>query len=75
MTPIHFDAGGTLPPGLNKVRNATGAPIPLTTRVAALDRNRDRHTLAVCFATGLVAALTLTGAYVWVREAVIYLSR
>ena len=45
------------------------------TRVAALDRNRDRHTLGVLLATGLVAALTLTGAYVWVREAVIYLSR
>ena len=44
------------------------------TRVAALDRP-DRHTLGVLLATGLVAALTLTGAYVWVREAVIYLSR
>ena len=43
------------------------------TRVAALDR--DPHTLGVLIATGLVAALTLTGAYVWVREAVIYLSR
>ena len=38
MTPIHFDAGGTLVPGLNKVRNATDAPIPPMTRVAALDR-------------------------------------
>lgn len=41
MTPF-FDKGGTLPPGLNKVRNTTGAPEPLVTpRVAALDHRRD----------------------------------
>ena len=45
------------------------------TRVAALDRNPDPRTAAVCFATGLVAVLTLTGAAWWVREAVLYLHR
>ena len=38
MTPIHFDAGGTLPVGLNKVRNATGAPEPLMTRKGTTER-------------------------------------
>ena len=44
------------------------------TRVAALDRPAP-HTLAVCFATGLVAVLALTGAAWWAREVVIYLHR
>ena len=56
MTPIHFDAGGTLAPGLNKVRNTTGAPEPLmTTRVAALDRRRPD--LAAAIATSFFGAV------------------
>ena len=55
MTPIHFDAGGTLAPGLNKVRNATGAPEPLMTpRVAALDRRPD---LAAAIASAFFGAV------------------
>ena len=54
MTPIHFDAGGTLVPGLNKVRNATDAPIPPMTRVAALDRRVDPHLAA---ASGLLGTV------------------
>ena len=61
MTRIHFDKGGTLPVGLNKVRNNTGAPIPLMPpRVAALDRRHDL-TAAIAsafFGTVLGAAFT-----------------
>ena len=45
------------------------------TRVAALDREPDRRALAVCFTTGLVAVLALTGAAWWVREGITYLHR
>ena len=45
------------------------------TRVAALDRNPDRHTVAVCFVTGIVSVLALTGAAWWVREGILYLHR
>lgn len=62
MNPIHFDAGGTLAPGLNKVRNATGAPEPLMTpRVAALDRRRPDLAAALAsafFGTVVGAAFT-----------------
>ena len=61
MTPIHFDAGGTLPVGLNKVHNTTGAPEPLMPpRVAALDRRRDLAAAiaSAFFGTVLGAAFT-----------------
>ena len=46
------------------------------TRVAALDRAPIApHTVAVCFTTGLVAVLALTGAAWWVREGILYLHR
>lgn len=46
------------------------------TRVAALDRAPIApHAIGVCFATGLVVVLALTGAAWWVREAVIRLHR
>ena len=57
MTPIYFDAGGTLPVGLNKVRNTTDAPEPLMTRVAALDR---RHDLTAAIASAFFG--TVVGA-------------
>ena len=61
MTPF-FDAGGTLPRGLNKVRNNTGAPEPLMTnpRVAALDRRNDLAAAiaSAFFGTVLGAAFT-----------------
>ena len=62
VTPIYFDAGGTLPVGLNKVHNTTGAPEPLVTpRVAALDRRRPDLAAAIAtsfFGTVIGAAFT-----------------
>ena len=63
MTPIHFDMGGTLPRGLNEIRNNTGAPEPLITSraLAALDRTAPNLAAALAsafFGTVVGAAFT-----------------
>ena len=64
MTPIYFDKGGTLPPGLNKVRNTTGAPEPLMTpRVAALDRRPDVAAAIASAFFGTVVGAAFTAGY------------